>query len=261
VDASASQSKVSSVEVEAAVVEDQGSTQTSSRSQGASGKKEKDKESLNLLPWIIHTGPWASVDEANASLNNQWRSSTSGTGVLHKGSSMTRMNLSSTVPIKRKMFYCYMKCKNECKFNIIIEEDAVQGTWSIASIGPECQHKNPTTVAEINAFAALRGIRENLVQEGITLRRNGAKVAFIFRHLANKHREEFGTEPTFTYHDVFTAVTPLKSQISMDSTGLQCSALPTLFTLLTLFAHFTLFTLFTLFAHFTLFTLFTLLTL
>jgi hypothetical protein len=80
-------------------------------------RKERD---VVPLSWMSNFGPWATVEEALNSLNAQWRTSSTGTGVFHKGSSMYRTNQNQRVPIRRKMLYCYMKFKSSCKFNIII---------------------------------------------------------------------------------------------------------------------------------------------
>ena len=38
---------------------------------------------------LVALGPWESIDAAHESLNEQWKQSLDGVGVLHRGSSMT----------------------------------------------------------------------------------------------------------------------------------------------------------------------------
>ena len=168
---------------------------------------------------LAAVGPWESVEQAQEQLNAQWKLSINGVGVLHKGSSMTHCHKANpTELIQRKVLYCYQKAKSSCKFQIILEQNQ-SGQWEISSVGPDCNHALPTTPAEQNTYPSHRGIPGDLLQEGIRLRQNGAKTAFVFKYLSTLYLEKYHMEPCFTYHDVFTAINPHKDQIAMDSTG------------------------------------------
>ena len=168
---------------------------------------------------MTHLGPWESIDAAHESLNAQWKLSLDGVGVLHRGPSMTTSYKFSDIKTYRKQLYCYQNKKTaQCKFNIVLQQ-MPDGQWEIVSVGPDCNHANPKTAAEMNTFASHREISEDLLSEGIRLRQTGAKTSFVFRYLSALHRERNHTEPPFTYHDVFTAISPHKNQTAMDSTG------------------------------------------
>jgi len=165
-------------------------------------------------------GPWDTVEDAQTQLNAQWKMSISGVGVLHKGSSMTHCcNTTTKELVHRKVLYCYQKNKaTQCKFSVILEQMA-SGQWEISSVGPDCNHAHPTTSAEQNTFPSHRGIPSDLLQEGVRLRKEGAKTSFVFKFLSSLFRERYHSEPSFNYHDVFVAISPHKDQTAMDSTG------------------------------------------
>ncbi len=171
---------------------------------------------------LAAVGPWDSIDQAKEQLNAQWKQSLNGVGVLFKGRSMSHnvqdVNTGQPISINRRSLYCSQHAKTDCKFQIILQQNQ-SGQWEISSVGPDCNHAQPSTPAEQNVFASHRGIPGDLLQEGIKLRKNGARTAFVYKYLSNLCFEQTGKEPCFNYQDVFHGINPHKDQTTMDSTG------------------------------------------
>ena len=151
-------------------------------------------------------------------INKQWALCEDGVGVLHKGGHQN-YNTKDGLLIQRKDLYCYSKTKTQCKFRITLESRGTGSKWDIACVGPECNHINPKSAAQKNAFASHRGLPDDLRDVGIGLRKNGATTSFVHTHLACLYRETYKLDAPFKYNDVYHAINPQGYQQALDTTG------------------------------------------
>lgn len=186
-------------------------------SQTPSIKAKGSSTSFTLPRWLTSSGPWHSVDHAVADINRQWALCDDGVGVLHKGSQQNYM--AKGFLIQRKDLYCYQKKASQCKFRITLESRGNESSWDIAGIGQECNHPNPKTASQQNAFASHRGIPEDLRLVGIGMRKSGGTTTFIFRHLASMYRDQYTVDAPFNYQDVYHSINPHGYQQALDTTG------------------------------------------
>jgi hypothetical protein len=186
----------------------QPSTQGTTEASQPSSTKAKGLATPFTLPlWLTTSGPWESVDHAVADINRQWALCDDGVGVLHKGSQQNYLT-KEHIRIQRKDLYCYQKKTSQCKFRITIESRGVASSWDIAGAGPQCNHPNPKTASQQNAFASHRGIPDDLRIIGIGLRRSGGTTTYILRHLASLYREKYSVDAPFNYQDVYHSINP-----------------------------------------------------
>jgi hypothetical protein len=197
----------------------QGTTEGVQPASQPSSTKAKGLATPFTLPlWLTTSGPWETVDHAVADINRQWALCDDGVGVLHKGSQQNYLT-KEHIYIQRKDLYCYQKKTSQCKFRITIESRGVASSWDIAGAGPQCNHPNPKTASQQNAFASHRGIPDDLRIIGIGLRRSGGTTTYILRHLASLYREKYSVDAPFNYQDVYHSINPHGFQQALDTTG------------------------------------------
>jgi hypothetical protein len=163
-------------------------TDDSDKSQKSHIKTKGSAIPFTLPTWLTTSGPWESVDHAVADINRQWALCDDGVGVLHKGSQQNYVT-KDQIQIQRKELYCYQKQTSQCRFRITLESRGIASSWDIAGVGQDCNHANPKTSSQQNAFASHRGIPEDLRVVGINLRKSGGTNSFIFKHLCTMYRE------------------------------------------------------------------------
>ena len=164
------------------------------------------------------SGPWESVDHAVADINRQWALCDDGVGVLHKGSQQNYVT-KDQIQIQRKELYCYQKQTSKCRFRITLESRGIASSWDIAGVGQECNHPNPKTPSQQNAFASHRGLPDDLRLVGINLRKNGGTNSFIFKYLCTMYQEKNLVDAPFNYQDVYHSINPHGFQQALDTTG------------------------------------------
>jgi hypothetical protein len=179
----------------------------------------KAREASFTMPlWLTSSGPWSSVDHAVADINRQWALCDDGVGVLHKGSQQNYLT-KDFVQIQRKNLYCYQKTKTECKFRITLESRGVASSWDIVGVGPDCNHPNPKTASQKNAFSSHRGLPDDLRLIGLQLRSDGAVTSFVFKNLVSLYRAKYSEDAPFSYQDVYHSINPHGFQQALDATG------------------------------------------
>jgi hypothetical protein len=194
---------------------------TASQSQSSTKGTTKGKglaTPFTLPLWLTTSGPWESVEHAVADINRQWALCDDGVGVLHKGSQQNYLT-KDHIQIQRKELYCYQKQTSQCRFRITLESRGIASSWDIAGVGPECNHPNPKTASQQNAFASHRGIPDDMRLIGIGMRKSGGTTTFIFRHLSTLYREKYLVDAPFNYQDVYHSINPHGFQQAMDTTG------------------------------------------
>lgn len=143
-------SSPSSTEGATQVVQPATASQSQSSTKGTT--KGKGLATPFTLPlWLTTSGPWESVEHAVADINRQWALCDDGVGVLHKGSQQNYLT-KDHIQIQRKELYCYQKQTSQCRFRITLESRGIASSWDIAGVGPECNHPNPKTASQQNAF-------------------------------------------------------------------------------------------------------------
>jgi hypothetical protein len=181
-------------------------------------KAKGPSTSFTLPRWLTTSGPWDSVDHAVSDINRQWALCDDGVGVLHKGSQQNYLT-KEKIQIQRKDLYCYQKTKTNCKFRITIESRGRDASWDVVGVGHECNHPNPKTASQQNAFASHRGIPDDLRLVGVGMRKSGGTTTFIHRHLASMYRDQYGMDAPFNYQDVYHSINPHGYQQALDTTG------------------------------------------
>ncbi len=168
--------------------------------------------------WLTSSGPWETVEHAVMDINRQWSLCDDGVGVLHKGSQQNYQTKEGIL-IQRKDLYCYQKKISQCKFRITLESRGADSSWDIVGAGPDCNHPNPKTASQKNAFSSHRGVPDDLRLIGIQLRLDGAVTSFIFKHLVSLYRSQYSADPPFSYQDVYHSINPHGYQQALDTTG------------------------------------------
>ena len=113
-----------------------------------------------------------------------------------------------------------MACAHHnCKLKFVVEETLAG--WVVVACS-EHTHNHPLIHSSAEAYVdpLLRSIPQDLLSEGIEMRKDGASFAMIFRALKRRYRERHDhRDPPFVYMDIYHKLSLTPGQKAWDATG------------------------------------------